>query len=251
MGADKWEDMLVWREVIIERKWAIQRESRRNVRIGRYGVSGVDGWMKEDGTETNRCNQNSLRRLDKTDEVSSSKTKKRENSLLANGLTLSIFLTILLIPVLLSSSFSLFVTHHSFLTSLPVLCLSLHSSTYFPPPLSVIGKGQCTHIHLIKCAHTHKHTILTDILLSCSKMNLCVDWITSRLSQDPLYLMNVGEEREKENKMKAFKRKREINYPVCWCKPFCCTLRWAVLGCTHMRTHRATPHFFLYSTLVD
>lgn len=114
--------------------------------------------MKEDGTETNRCNQNSLRCLDKTDDVSSSKTKKRENSLFANGLTLSIFVTILLIPILLTSSFSSFVTHHSFFPSLPVLHLSLLSSTYFPPPLSVIGKGQCTHIHLIKCARTHTNT---------------------------------------------------------------------------------------------
>lgn len=122
-----------------------------------------------------------------------------------------------------------------FLQSLPIILLSypcllytlsLLSTTSFSPPLSVIGKGWCTRIHLIKCTNrTQTQTILTDILLSCSKMNVCVDWITNHLSQDSLYLANVGIEREKGKQMKIkWKHSSEWEKLIipfaCWCKPF-------------------------------
>lgn len=142
------------------------------------------------------------------------------------------------------------------LPSLPALHLSLLSTTYFSPPLSVIAMGRCTRIHLIKCTHTH--TTLTDILLSCSKMNVCVDWITSHLSQDPLYLVNEGAEREKGKQMKikwkhSSEREKLIILFACWCRPFNSTLCWAAVkfadtevrisGHTHTDIH---PHTFSY-----
>lgn len=169
-----------------------------------------------------------------------------------DSLYLFFFFTILLIPLLLPWSFSPIVAHHSSLLSLP----ALHpiSTTSFSPPLSVIGKGWCTRIHLIKCTNrTQTQTILTDILLSCSKMNMCVDWITSHLSQDSLYLANVGIEREKGKQMKikwknSSEREKLIIPFACWCKPFqqnhvpsCCIV------CEHIRTHNTKTEALSYA----
>lgn len=71
-------------------------------------------------------------------------------------------------------------------------------------------------------------------------------WATSRLSQDSLYLVNVGVEGEKGKQMKikwkhSSEREKLIILFACWCKTFNSALCWApVLNKHTIRSHTHT-----------
>lgn len=142
--------------------------------------------------------------------------------------SLYLFFAIFLIPLLLPWSFPPIIRHPSFfsspayvstLLSIPLFFFFFFYTTYFSPPLSVIGKGWCTRIHLIMWTR-RTQTRPSEQTFLVRRGNKCTCGPNPESSLTGLTLSRGCGSRKRErqtngNKMKVLKWNREINYPVC------------------------------------